>query len=337
MRRSLVCSAITVLILAAPALAGGKKHPENYNTTITFSEFADGTQIDTQYQPFGIKFGGSGPFITDDEANPTSPVLSGTPMFTGEITGKFVDQGTGKEVLVKSFALDAGFFNNAKSTEVVWYDAMGHKMGSEKNTEANGIQRFVISEAGGGIGSWRVKGVGDDLNGFAIDNVSFDAPEIACRGGPKHLIDQYKHNKIDLRPLCGDPTKTAHSADYTFAELNVGGIKYALIRAPLVAPASGGFGVDAWAANLKKHHTITLGFLTPDANAAAGGSKENRHMFGDAADFQNKEGTAQQAKQIAAAATTAGADFVEQNSDKGDCQLQCVHADWRFHTGGFVQ
>lgn len=49
------------------------------SAVITFSEFAVGTSISTQYQNIGITFGGSGPFITTDGANPTSPVLSGTP------------------------------------------------------------------------------------------------------------------------------------------------------------------------------------------------------------------------------------------------------------------
>src|SRR5689334_14835306 len=61
------------------------------DVTLTFSEFAVGTAITNQYQPQGILFGGDSPFITNDSASPTSPVLSGTPAFQGAIEGSFVD------------------------------------------------------------------------------------------------------------------------------------------------------------------------------------------------------------------------------------------------------
>ena len=58
---------------------------------ITFSEFPVGTHISTQYADLGIYFGGDDPYIeTDVISNPTSPVLSGTPIFTGAIEGRFI-------------------------------------------------------------------------------------------------------------------------------------------------------------------------------------------------------------------------------------------------------
>src|SRR5690348_14286516 len=57
---------------------------------ITFSEYPAGTAISNQYANKGIIFGGSTPFITPDGSNPTSPVLSGTPLFQGAIEGTFV-------------------------------------------------------------------------------------------------------------------------------------------------------------------------------------------------------------------------------------------------------
>ena len=49
------------------------------NGTITFSEYPLDTAISNQYASQGIIFGGDSPFISTDSANPTSPVLSGTP------------------------------------------------------------------------------------------------------------------------------------------------------------------------------------------------------------------------------------------------------------------
>lgn len=336
--RTLAIAASIMAASAAAALAGDTKEPENYNTTLTFSEFPDHTVIVNDYDSYGIHFYGAGkespPFITDDPSNPTSPVLSGTPQFEGDIKGRFIDPRTGRNVTVDKFALDAGFFNGVKTTELFWFDRKGDNLGSMKNT-GTGIQRFVVT--GNGIARWTIRRIHDDLSGFAIDNVSFDAPPDECSGGPQRLIEEYSTHKIDLHPICSDPTKTAHSAVYTFKQLNIDGEKYALIRAPLTAPASTGIGLDAWAQTIKKRHAITRGFLSPAISESLGFSKGDRHKFGDAADLVNRSGTTEEGDELAAAATTAGADFVQQNSEKGHCQLDCVHADWRFHPGPFVQ
>lgn len=327
------------LIFSASAVAmAGDREPENYNTTLTFSEFPDHTVIVDDYDTYGIHFYGadkeSPPFITDDANNPTSPVLSGTPQFEGDIKGRFVSPGTGKQVLVDKFALDAGFFNSVGSTELFWFDKDGNNLGSMKNTNGNGIQRFVVT--GKGIARWTIRRVHDDLSGFAIDNVSFDAPQGACPGSRGDFIESYQKEKIDLHPLCKDPTKHTRTAIYGFVELNSGNTGWALLRAPLVAPASAGFGVDAWVGFIKSHRKITQGFTDPLVNASQGGSRSNRHIFGDAVDLQNRSQTVAEYDELAAAATMAQADFIEKNNENSHCHLQCVHADWRFHSGGFV-
>ena len=53
--------------------------PASAFAPITFSEFATGTRITDQYIDKGIIFGGDSPFISPDGANPTSPVLAGSP------------------------------------------------------------------------------------------------------------------------------------------------------------------------------------------------------------------------------------------------------------------
>src|SRR5688572_8837112 len=64
----------------------------DYGTVITFSEFPNGTPITDQYAEKGVVFGGDSPFIAEDGSNPTSPVLSGSPLFFGEIKGRFVNK-----------------------------------------------------------------------------------------------------------------------------------------------------------------------------------------------------------------------------------------------------
>lgn len=149
--------------------------PALFSSLITFSEFPVGTSIANQYQPQGILFGGDSPFITTDSSNPTSPVLSGTPLFFGSITGTFVDPATGSPVVVTSFSLDAGFFDGLGTFDLSWFNKDGVLLGSESNTEI-GIQTFTVT--GVGIASFHVSG-GSDAAGFAIDNIAFDPGSLA--------------------------------------------------------------------------------------------------------------------------------------------------------------
>lgn len=185
MRKKVFTSALTAILFALlPLLAtaqstspskngannqaqGAKLAPEN---AITFSEFPLGTSISTQYQDEGIIFGGSAPFISTDGANPTSPVLSGTPRFQGSITGTFVEPGTNEPTVVESFTFDAGFFDEIGSTRVEWFDPDDNKLGQRINSRL-GIEPLTME--GGNIASWEIEIVENEPAGFAIDNVSF--------------------------------------------------------------------------------------------------------------------------------------------------------------------
>lgn len=144
--------------------------PEESSDIITFSEYPLGTSISTQYKNIGIIFGGSGPFISTDGANPTSPVLSGTPRFQGDITGTFVKPDTDIPTVVQSFTFDAGYFDEIGSTRIEWFDPDGVKLGQRINSHF-GIESFTIE--GGNIASWRISIVENEPAGYAIDNVSF--------------------------------------------------------------------------------------------------------------------------------------------------------------------
>lgn len=144
----------------------------NPTSVITFSEFPLGTTVSDQYADRGIVFAGDAPFISIDGANPTAPVLSGTPQFQGAIEGRFVDPRDGTTpVVVAGFSLDAGYFDAIGSVRLAWYGPDGSRRG-QLIASVIGIQ--TLSVQGGEIASWRIETIMDEPAGFAIDNVSIE-------------------------------------------------------------------------------------------------------------------------------------------------------------------
>lgn len=106
-------------------------------------------------------------FITTDGANPTSPVLSGTPTYNGVISILFSTN-------VGAVGLDGGYFDAAHSTTIEAYDENGNVLGSVTNN-GTGIEFFGLADAGG---LNTIRGIsffitGAEPAGFAIDNVTF--------------------------------------------------------------------------------------------------------------------------------------------------------------------
>lgn len=141
---------------------------ENCFEPITFSEFNINTPIETQYESKGIHFGGDFPFITMDVAQPTSPVLSGQPLFQGRIQGTFVDPATGNPTVVPAFSFVAGYFDNFGSTRLSWYDRDGNAIGQKINSVL-GFENLVVDD-GGSIASFDIEIFQDEPAGFAIDD-----------------------------------------------------------------------------------------------------------------------------------------------------------------------
>jgi hypothetical protein len=172
---------------------------------ITFSEFAQGT-VNPSYSlaagslgTVGVTFAGSfvgqtitggsvktltglptGPltlgagdtFITTDGANPTSPVLSGTPTFNGPISVLF-------SVPVAAVGLGGGFFDNINSTSITAFDANGAVLGTITNSQT-GIEFYGLADSSGAA---VIKGIsfyitGAEAAGFAIDNLTFGGAEV---------------------------------------------------------------------------------------------------------------------------------------------------------------
>lgn len=152
-------------------------------TLITFSEYPVGTGITTQYQNVGVIFSGSPgtPFISFDSANPTAPVLSGSPQFQGSITATFVypSKGGGKPKPAEAAAVsfDAGYFDSLNSTTITYFDLKGNAIGFVQNT-AYGIQHFT---APGDIHGFTMGITTNEPAGFAIDNLAFQIVQKGAR------------------------------------------------------------------------------------------------------------------------------------------------------------
>lgn len=106
-------------------------------------------------------------FITNDGANPTSPVLSGSPIFNGPVSILFSTPQAG-------VGLDGGYFNNPHSTGITAYDIHGNVIGTVSNLNL-GIEflGLVTSDHSATISGLQFHLVGDEPAGFAVDNIRF--------------------------------------------------------------------------------------------------------------------------------------------------------------------
>jgi hypothetical protein len=191
--------------------------PAGASPVITFSEYPLYTYITNQYQDVGIIFGGDDPYITNDGAMPTSPVLTAAVpdgyVFGGDITGTFVVPGTDTPTTVCAFGLLAGYLDYIGSTYIEWFDPDGIRLGKIYNS-ATGVWNFTVE--GGNIASWRICGKEDPVPepaGFSIDNVWFEPcppPPLPpsciylhCEDGLFNLTEPVGTQWDELYPLFG--------------------------------------------------------------------------------------------------------------------------------------
>ena len=115
--------------------------------------------------PLSLAAGAPDTFITTDTANPTSPVLSGTPRFNGPIGILFSADQAG-------VGLDGGFFDNKGGTAITAFARDGSLLGVVTNT-VTGIEflGLVTDDGKSRIAGLLFSLVGAEGAGFAIDNV----------------------------------------------------------------------------------------------------------------------------------------------------------------------
>jgi len=107
----------------------------------------------------------------------------------------------------------------------------------------------------------------------------------------------------------------------------------------MTVASSSGYGLDDWRVQYGSARTINSAYRNPKHNSAVGGASNSRHMWGDAADFNNNSYSSTNCGTGSAcltewtnmqnAAIAAHRDYLEPST--GPCGYKCVHADWRNH------
>jgi hypothetical protein len=118
--------------------------------------------------------------IVNDGANPTSPVLSGSPRFNGPISMLF-------SVDIAGVGLDGGFFDAIGGTAITAFARDGSVIGQVTNTGV-GIEFLGLVTADGldRIAGLQFSLVGPEPAGFAIDNLRFGTTgQVTVPGGPQ--------------------------------------------------------------------------------------------------------------------------------------------------------
>jgi hypothetical protein len=129
---------------------------------------ASGCVVGTPTGPtLTLAAGSPNTFITNDAANPTSPVLSGLPQFNGAISMLF-------SVDVAGVGLSGGYFDAIGGTAITAFARDGSVIGSVSNTGL-GVEFLGLVTADGldRIAGLQFSLVGPEPAGFAIDNLRF--------------------------------------------------------------------------------------------------------------------------------------------------------------------
>jgi hypothetical protein len=128
---------------------------------------ASGCVVGNPTNPLALDAAAPNTFITGDGANPTSPVLSGSPTFNGPIAILFSTDLAG-------VGLDGGFFDAIGGTAITAFDRHGNILGSVTNIGL-GIEflGLVTDDGSNSIAGLLFSLVGAEPAGFAIDNLRF--------------------------------------------------------------------------------------------------------------------------------------------------------------------
>ncbi|MGO9976846.1 MAG: DUF6531 domain-containing protein [Solirubrobacteraceae bacterium] len=202
-----------------------------FSTTLTFSEFPIDTTITNQYEPEGVLFAGpdssSEPFITTDSANPTSPVLSGAPLFNGDIIGEFVIPGTTTPTSVNGLSVDVGYIDNPGSTQVDVYSASGLTVLTADEIGINTLSTDVPD-----IYGFKTEEIATEPAGYAIDNLSYTPGTTVAPGlSGTPLASESFGGYNPAEPACqcsfgvqGDPVNTSTgNFSHTWTDVTVPG------------------------------------------------------------------------------------------------------------------
>lgn len=125
----------------------------------------------TPGSPLTLDPNGPQTLINVDGANPTSPVLSGTPTFNGPVSVLF-------STPVAGVGLDGGYFDAIGGTTIEAFDSLGNSLGTVTNSQL-GIEFYGLADS---TGANVISGIsfyitGSEPAGFAIDNLTFGSAQ----------------------------------------------------------------------------------------------------------------------------------------------------------------
>lgn len=127
-------------------------------------------------------------FIASDRANPTSPSLSGTPMFNGPVSVLF-DRD------IAGVGLAGGYFDAVRSTAIQVFDRKGNLIGGVKNiTKGMEYLALVTEDGRNRIAGLQFSLVGPEPAGYAIDELSFAFSSQLNRGQIGSLKDAMRED-----------------------------------------------------------------------------------------------------------------------------------------------
>jgi uncharacterized protein YcbK (DUF882 family) len=155
-----------------------------------------------------------------------------------------------------------------------------------------------------------------------------------CGDARDALIKAYEDQGIPVDLTCADFTRSRRTATLDFTQLfRATAQDWALLRDPMLASKDKGYGLDILIDAYGAPRSINSSYRDPIRNQQAGGAKRSRHLFGDAVDVDDVTNSLEEWQRLWTAAAKANADYIEPQS--GPCKLNCLHADWRNHDGGY--
>ena len=117
--------------------------------------------------PLRLAAGAPPVMIVEDGSNPTSPSLSGSPIFNGPVSFVF-DRD------IAGIGLAGGYFNSIGGTAIQAFDREGNLLGAVVNARIGiGHLALVTEDGSDRIAGVQFSVVGQEDAGFAIDDVSF--------------------------------------------------------------------------------------------------------------------------------------------------------------------